>query len=273
MPGFSRAVFLGLQAAALLAAVGPSLAPLPVVAAPVPISHIADYASQPPARTNATLPHVQDLSTAGPGKDDTVVDHTPSNAPSVARRQDFAPLLAPLRSLLTELSTLLPGLASLLDSDPGLQAVQQLLETLHNLDVLDDVGQQKGLANYDPNNQVETLVKNVVNAIKYFLNAFSDVFNDAPAPLGQVLGRTVYLLKCIIDAVLDSTENVLDGTINDGVIAELQALLAQLTKDGLSMDGGVADGLSADAVPAGGMPDGGMPVDGLPMIPRNAVRL
>ncbi len=77
----------------------------------------------------------------------------------------------------------------------------------------------------------------------------------------------VYLVKCIVDAVLDTAENVTDGIISNGLVAELQALLAQLSADGLSMGGG--DGLSADGVPANGalaegMPTSGLPVDGLP---------
>ena len=92
MPVLSRAVYLGLQAAAFVASVGPSLAPLQVIAAPVPMSHIADYASQPPARTNATLPQVQGLSTSSQSKDGTVVNHTPSDASAMARRQDLSGL-------------------------------------------------------------------------------------------------------------------------------------------------------------------------------------
>ncbi|RDX55865.1 hypothetical protein OH76DRAFT_1396216 [Lentinus brumalis] len=266
MPAVSRTVFLSLQAAALLAAVGPSLAPLSVVAAPVPMSHIADYASQPPARTNATLPQVQDLSTSQSGKDDTVVDHTPSDAPSLVRRQS----LLDLDGLATALQGLLSGVPDLgpfLDSNQLLIALKNLLEALRQLRALNDVGQQKGLKNYDRNNALETVLKTFVNDVKYLMNDVTGLVEKLDPPLGQLLGRIVYLVKCIVDAVLDTAENVTDGIISNGLVAELQALLAQLSADGLSMGGG--DGLSADGVPANGalaegMPTSGLPVDGLP---------
>ncbi len=207
MPAVSRTVFLGLQAAALLAAVGPSLAPLSVVAAPVPMSHIADYASQPPARTNATLPQVQDLSTSQPGKDDTVVDHTPSDAPSLVRRQS----LLDLDGLATALQGLLSGvrkyhspladradrsqlyaadLGPFLDSNQLLIALKNLLEALRQLRALNDVGQQKGLENYDPSNGLETVLKTFVNDVKYLMNDVTGLVEKLDPPLGQLLGRS-----------------------------------------------------------------------------------
>lgn len=38
----------------------------------------------------------------------------------------------------------------------------------------------------------------------------------------------VYIIKCIIDAVLDTSENFVDGVINKGVLQELQEELQQL---------------------------------------------
>ncbi|RPD82557.1 hypothetical protein L226DRAFT_556330 [Lentinus tigrinus ALCF2SS1-7] len=219
MPAFSRAIFLSLQAAALVATVGPSMAPLPVVAAPVPMSHIADYASQPPARTNATLPQVQDLSTSSRSKDGPVVDHTPSYASSVARRQD----VNSLGGLTTELHDLLASLD--LGDNSVIEAILALLDAIHQAPVLNDLAQAKGKLNYDPDNELETELKNIVDSLKYSLNAI-DAFAFT---LNPTLGEIVYLVKCIVDAILDTVENVTDGTINYGALTELQQLLAQLT--------------------------------------------
>ena len=94
MPVLSRAVLVGFQAAALVATVGVPLtayaAPVPV---PMPVMHIADYASQPPSRNNATVePQMDVLSASRRGKDVAVVNHTTSDTSSNERRQDVQDL-------------------------------------------------------------------------------------------------------------------------------------------------------------------------------------
>lgn len=92
MPAFSRAVFLALQAAALVSLVGHplSLAPSFALAAPVPLPmplmpHLADYAAQPPARSSAaSVPSSESVSTVR-RQDVAVVSHTTStSSPAVA---------------------------------------------------------------------------------------------------------------------------------------------------------------------------------------------
>lgn len=89
MPAFSRAVFLGLQAAALVSLVGQPFAPSVALAAPLPMPlmpHLADYAAQPPARTNATMVHHSENSALAGREDVAVVPHTTS--PVVPREND-----------------------------------------------------------------------------------------------------------------------------------------------------------------------------------------
>ncbi|KAJ7357382.1 hypothetical protein DFH08DRAFT_643294, partial [Mycena albidolilacea] len=96
-------------------------------------------------------------------------------------------------------------------------AVSQMQDFRTNLlefqTTLHDLGSDKGLANYDKNNELETLLKDLFNANKDALSSVSTLVSSDPA-LGPVLGPIVYEIKCIIDEVLDSTENLTDGLLN-----------------------------------------------------------
>ena len=52
---------------------------------------------------------------------------------------------------------------------------------------LAQLGADKGLANYDRNNDLETLLKEMVNAVKYLLRDIDDAVYDIPG-LGPTLG-------------------------------------------------------------------------------------
>ncbi|KAJ7293589.1 hypothetical protein C8J57DRAFT_1269426 [Mycena rebaudengoi] len=70
-----------------------------------------------------------------------------------------------------------------------------------------------GLANYDKTDQLETLLKDIVNANKDALSATYVLVDNIPG-LGPVLGPIVYVVKCIVDELLDATENLTDAIIN-----------------------------------------------------------
>lgn len=53
--------------------------------------------------------------------------------------------------------------------------------------VLQELGADKGLANYDRTNDLETLLKDLVNANKYLLKDIDDIVYDIPG-LGSTLG-------------------------------------------------------------------------------------
>ena len=95
-----------------------------------------------------------------------------------------------------------------------------------------NIGADKGLANYDKSDQYETLLKGIVNANKLTLGDTSRLV-DADPLLGPLLGQSkrisllyphalplthcltaVYDIKCILDELLDYTENATDGILN-----------------------------------------------------------
>ena len=88
----------------------------------------------------------------------------------------------------------------------------------------------KGLQNYDRTNELETMLKNVINANKNALTAVDNMIYNIPT-LGPILGPSalfkhtsdisyrffyavVYDLKCLIDDILNATENITDGILN-----------------------------------------------------------
>ena len=62
---------------------------------------------------------------------------------------------------------------------------------------LAQLGADKGLANYDRNNDLETLLKDLINANKYFLNDVDGLVYDVPG-LGPTLGPSKLLERCCI---------------------------------------------------------------------------
>ncbi|KAF8973937.1 hypothetical protein BDZ97DRAFT_408144 [Flammula alnicola] len=89
-------------------------------------------------------------------------------------------------------------------------------------DTLAQIPSDKGLANYDRTNDLETLLKNLINAIKNILSSTTSVVYNLPI-VGPTLGPIVYDIKCLIDGIMNATEDFSDATIN-----ELQPLLQAL---------------------------------------------
>jgi len=90
--------------------------------------------------------------------------------------------------------------------------------------LLGDLGRDKGLANYDRNNDLETLLKDIVNLNKDTLSAVADIVYEIPL-LGPILAPIVNELKCIIDDVLNAVENTVDGLLNTlGITAQWTSL-------------------------------------------------
>ena len=109
--------------------------------------------------------------------------------------------------------------------------------------LLGDLGRDKGLANYDRNNDLETLLKDVVNLNKDTLSSVTDIVYEIPL-LGSTLGPgkcpristnipsdppvgtpVVAELKCIIDDALNAVENTVDGLLNTlGITAQWRGL-------------------------------------------------
>lgn len=109
--------------------------------------------------------------------------------------------------------------------------------------ILGDLGRDKGLANYDRDNDLETLLKDIVNLNKDTLSSVTDIVYEVPL-LGPILGPSkcpqipagvhadsfpgtpvVGELKCIIDEVLNAVENTVDGLLNSlGVTGQWRGL-------------------------------------------------
>ncbi|KAF9652026.1 hypothetical protein BDM02DRAFT_3109796 [Thelephora ganbajun] len=90
--------------------------------------------------------------------------------------------------------------------------------------LLGDLGRDKGLANYDRNNDLETLLKDIVNLNKDALSSVTEIVYEIPL-LGPILGPIVGELKCIIDEVLNAVENTVDGLLNSlGVTGQWRGL-------------------------------------------------
>jgi len=79
--------------------------------------------------------------------------------------------------------------------------------------ILAELGRDRGLANYDPDNDLETKLKHLVNLNKDALEAATIIVYKTPV-LGSILGPIVGDIKCILDLVLDTIENLTDGLLN-----------------------------------------------------------
>ncbi|KAI0271354.1 hypothetical protein BC834DRAFT_437858 [Gloeopeniophorella convolvens] len=78
---------------------------------------------------------------------------------------------------------------------------------------LAQLGADKGLAFYNHEDTLETLLKDIVNAHKNVLSSVTELTYSVPV-LGPILGPIVYDIKCILDEILDATENLTDAIIN-----------------------------------------------------------
>ena len=114
--------------------------------------------------------------------------------------------------------------------------------------LLGDLGRDKGLANYDRSNDLETLLKDIVNLNKDTLSSVTDIVYEVPI-LGSILGPSKWVgdsirgpadsppglpvvgeLKCIVDEVLNAVENLVDGLLNNlGVTGQWRSLRGDYT--------------------------------------------
>lgn len=113
---------------------------------------------------------------------------------------------------------------------------------------LAQLGADKGLANYDKDNDLETVLKDLVNSVKYLLSDIDDMVYDIPG-VGSTLGPStcasflrverdlliivahivVYQIKCILDDVLNAVENLTDAVIN-AIEPILQGVIVDASK-------------------------------------------
>ncbi|KAI9063059.1 hypothetical protein FKP32DRAFT_1572740 [Trametes sanguinea] len=195
--------------------------------------HLADYAAQPPARTNLTA---APQNVALPrGLDEEVVHHTPSQSSALRARQGDTFILNNINILSTVYNDMNGHSAAISDlasraSAGGADDTFSDLAVSHFTaykagllqfnTILVQLAQDKGLANFDNTDGLEVLLKNMVNMTKYTLADVTTLVDNLPA-VGPLLGPIVYEIKCILDEVLDAVENLTDALLN-----ALQPLLA-----------------------------------------------
>ncbi|KAG6842199.1 hypothetical protein C0991_000169 [Blastosporella zonata] len=71
----------------------------------------------------------------------------------------------------------------------------------------------KGLANYDSSVPLETILKDTFNLTKDSLTASYVLVKNIPI-LGPILGPILYDTKCLVETILNGSEELVDGTIN-----------------------------------------------------------
>ncbi|KAF8922544.1 hypothetical protein CPB85DRAFT_1555886 [Mucidula mucida] len=144
----------------------------------------------------------------------------PIDVDQPVRRYSLSDMVASLRLSSLHLQYLASQARSAQENDADFQ--QECLSTLLGYQgVLSDcknalapLGADRGLANYDNNNDMETALKNIINVSKDVLSSISEMTDCSPL-VGPLLGPTVYDIKCILESILDLFENVTDGLLND----------------------------------------------------------
>lgn len=253
MPSIARSVFLAVQVAAIATLVGMPMAVTPALGSPLPVA-------LPVWRTYVDLSRRSDL---GPGiavKDPqgsssslsmgkhTVAEHNAMPVPTQKRDADadFSNNMNRLQSHYQKLnddSNTMNTLLDLSSSQRGPDFNQQYYDAFSDLqaqlggfqDAMAKIAADKGLANYDPNNVVETTLKNTINMVKYSLRTTVEIIKTLPV-LGPRLAPIVIQLKCITDELLDAIENLTDGITNN-VMPLLQDFGIQECDDGIEIFG------------------------------------
>ncbi|KAG0147012.1 hypothetical protein CROQUDRAFT_43585 [Cronartium quercuum f. sp. fusiforme G11] len=85
------------------------------------------------------------------------------------------------------------------------------LTNIHNS--LSYFSRDQGMANLDKSNEMEVALKNSINSLKYSMSDLNLMVYQVPA-LGPVLGPIVYQIKCILDDMLNGSENTADALLN-----------------------------------------------------------
>ncbi|KAH9811407.1 secreted protein [Melampsora americana] len=84
------------------------------------------------------------------------------------------------------------------------------LTNIHNS--LSYFGRDKGMANLDKSNEMEVTLKNTINSMKNSMSDVNLMVYQVPA-LGPTLGPIVYQIKCILDDILNGSENTADALL------------------------------------------------------------
>ncbi|KZT74632.1 hypothetical protein DAEQUDRAFT_139 [Daedalea quercina L-15889] len=262
MPSVTRLLRIALQATCLVALANVTIRAPSAVASPLPIPVWKTHPTDLVQRSNLTARVYDDLSYVANGTQSGVTkyviadyDAMPSTAPP-EKRQDDTDILnnfGMLNSYSTEITQnaqTINNLAGQPEAERSSDFNQQYMSAISEFHenflgfqtVLGDLAADKGLANYDKASDMETMLKNTVNAVKYILNDTYQLVNGIPG-LGPILGPTVYEIKCLVDEILDATENLTDALLNDleTLVPALKALDGQAAQTACAAGIEIAD--------------------------------
>ncbi|KAF7339462.1 hypothetical protein MSAN_02160500 [Mycena sanguinolenta] len=268
MPSIARTLLLAVYAVSFLALTGispatttalasPLVASLPAVSANSPRSLLAArvVSKHTDAELVARMPTSPAVSTTRQPKSTTNTTHTVKQLDAVyGKMQGNA---AAMKSLATQARARAKSgaharsapaeddafqqqcVSELDDYRTNLDAFQQLLVLLGLNAVCGcPLTLDEGLACYDPQNDVDKILKGVVNVHKCILENTAILVNSNPL-LKALLGPIVDALKCLVDEILDAVENLVDCilriTTKVLVLAGLQGLLQALCPLGLCL--------------------------------------
>ncbi|KAH9820086.1 secreted protein [Melampsora americana] len=231
---------------------------IPSIAAPSPQRPGASAIPQPPAESTIARPEIQ--------AHHNVKSNKATGRKHVSRRSPFHPdvmmarrnagPLATATQLLNAASAMNDDMESIHRSLSSLQANKNLgqstafqkevsrklaqwqkhantIPTLTNIhNSLSYFGRDKGTANLNKSNEMEVTLKNTVNSMKYSMADLNLMVYQVPA-LGPTLGPIVYQIKCILDDILNGTENTADALLNKlglGKSLDLCSLMSNMSE-------------------------------------------
>ncbi|KAJ7492606.1 hypothetical protein FB451DRAFT_1361160 [Mycena latifolia] len=222
MPSIARAILLAVHASSFLALTGLYPATLNALASPLPGPSHASPVTSPSSLLAARI--------LSKHTDADLAVRTPASPPVVSarlqQRQPTSELVESFRGYSVkagnDAATLKRLAARAQSGHPGdVEFQQQCVSALTSYQtnfagfqsVLFLLGSDKGLAYYDRLDDFETLLKNIINFHKEALNAVALLVAQLPI-LGPILGPIVYDIKCLVDQILDATENLSDFLLN-----------------------------------------------------------
>ncbi|KAJ6604663.1 hypothetical protein DFH09DRAFT_1300847 [Mycena vulgaris] len=238
MPSIARAILIAVNASFFLALTGLSPTTTSALASPLPgPSHALPMTSPNSLLASRVLSKHTDAEFA---------PRTPSIPPAVSthlhQRQSTSDLVESFRSYSGSAGDNAAALKRLAAKaragHPGDVEFQQQCASAFSSyqtnfagfqSVLFLLGSDRGLEYYDRLDDVETLLKNIINFHKETIEAVTILVDELPI-LGPILAPIMYDLKCLIDQILDATENITDYLLN--LIAPLlQALGLSVVTD------------------------------------------
>jgi len=108
-------------------------------------------------------------------------------------------------------------LKSYRDATSDFPVLSSALQKTHSSSLLSGLGADMGQENLDKYNRAEVAISNIARSTKWALEDTDLIFFQIPL-LGQTVAPLVYDLKCVLEDVIDTTTNVVDGILNGSTL-------------------------------------------------------